>query len=105
LDGTFTGGAGVGGGAVASSTTITFKRDGTYERESVGTFSTQGRLTAVSGGSVGKERGKYHIDGTALHVIPDGGKETVVSTFPYDDGSTGPAPRSVYFNGAFLKRK
>ena len=104
LDGTFEGGASVGGGAVMSSTAITFKRDGTYESESAVSFSTQGRTTAVSGGSVGKERGKYRIDGTAMHMMPDGGKETVVSTFPWDDGTQGPAPRSVYFGGGMIKR-
>lgn len=104
LDGTFEGGASVGGGAVMSSTAITFKRDGTYESESAVSFSTQGRTTAVSGGSVGKERGKYRIDGTAMHMMPDGGKETVVSTFPWDDGTQGPAPRRVYFGGGMMNR-
>ena len=105
LDGTFSGGASVGGGAVMSSTSITFRRDGTYQRESAGSFATQGSTTAVSGGSVGTEHGKYRIDGTALYLMPDGGRESVVSTFPYDDGSTGPAPRRMYFGGGMLKRE
>jgi hypothetical protein len=104
LDGTFSGGASVGGGAVMGSTNITFKGDGTYASDSVTSFSSQGRTSGASGGSVGKERGKYRIDGTALHMIPDGGKETVSITFPYDDGSDGPAPRSVYLGGGLLKR-
>ena len=105
LDGTYSGGASVGGGAVMSSTTIAFKRDGTYQRESVSSVSTKTRDSVVSGGSTGTEHGRYRIDGTALHMLPDGGKEAVVSTFPYDDGSTGPAPRSVFFSGGMLKRQ
>ncbi|GAC1420763.1 MAG: hypothetical protein NVSMB62_15050 [Acidobacteriaceae bacterium] len=105
LDGAYSGGASVGGGAVMASTTITFKRDGTYQRDSVGSVSTKTRDSTVSGGSVGTEHGRYRIDGTALHLLPEGGKETVVSTFPYDDGSAGPAPRSVFFSGGMLKRQ
>ena len=104
LDGTFSGGASVGGGAVMSSTTITFKADGSYQRESVGSFSSKGAIGGVSGGTTGNERGKYRVEGTALHLIPDGGKEMVVSTFPYDDDTKGPAPRSLYFSGGMLKR-
>jgi hypothetical protein len=102
LDGTFSGGASISGGA--SSSTITFKSDGTYDRKSAGTISSKGATTYVSGGSAGTEHGKYRIDGTALHMIPDGGKETVVSTFPYDDGTKGPAPRRMYLGGLMLKR-
>ena len=103
LDGTFSGGASVGGGAVMSNMTISFKSDGTYQRESLGSFSSTGTRSAVTGSSAGSERGKYRIEGTALHLMPEGGKETVVSTFPYDDGSKGPAPRSVYFGGGMLE--
>ena len=58
----------------------------------------------MTGSSAGSERGNYRIEGTALHLMPEAGKETVVSTFSYDDGSKGPARRSVYFGGGMLKR-
>ena len=87
-----------------SSTTITFKRDGTYDSESAVSFSSVSRKTEGSGGSTSGERGRYRIDGTALHLMPDGGKEMVVSTFPWDDGSQGAPPRSVYFGGKMMKR-
>ncbi|GAC1432437.1 MAG: hypothetical protein NVSMB6_30420 [Burkholderiaceae bacterium] len=105
LNGTFTGGASVGGGALMSSTDITFKPDGSYQRGSAASFSATGRTTASSGGATSQEQGKYRIDGIALHLMPDGGKETVVTTFPYDDGTTGPAPRKIYFGGGMLSRK
>ncbi len=104
LDGTFSGGASVGGGAVMSSMTITFKPDGSYQRESTGSFASKSTRSTVTGGATGSERGRYRIEGTALHLMPEGGKATVVSTFPYDDGSKGPTPRSVYFGGGMLKR-
>ena len=104
LDGVFEGGASVGGGAVMSSTAITFHADGSYTRESAASFKTTTSASTVSGGSTGADKGRYRIEGTALHLMPEGGKETVVSTFPYDDGSQGPAPRRVYFGGGMLKR-
>lgn len=104
LDGTFTGGASVGGGAVMSSMTITFKPDGSYQLESAASFSSKGKVSNVSGGSTGGERGTYRINGNALTLMPQGGKQQVVSTFPYDDGSKGPEPRSIYFGGGMLKR-
>ncbi len=104
LDGTFSGGASVGGGAVMASNNITFRPDGTYERNSVSSFASRGSISAASGGSTGKDRGKYRIDGTALHMIPDGGKETIVMTFPFDDGTKGPAPRSIYYGAGIMSR-
>jgi hypothetical protein len=37
-------------------------------------------------------------------MMPDGGKETVVSTFPWDDHTPGPAQRRVYFGGGMMNR-
>ena len=103
LDGVFTGGASVGGGAVISSLTIIFKPDGSYRRDSAASFSNKGKVDA-SGGSIAAERGAYRIDGNALYLMPEGGKQQVVSTFPYDDGTKGAQPRSIYFGGGMLKR-
>ncbi len=104
LEGTFSGGASAGGGAIMRSTVITFRRDGTYVSEAIGTVLSVGRTSAISAGSTGTERGKYRIEVTALHMTPDGGKETVYNTFPYDDHTPGPAPRGVYFGGTLLTR-
>lgn len=104
LDGTFTGGNSVGGGALMANSNITFHRDGTYQSGTVTSFDSRGRTTWVSGGSQRSEQGRYRIDGTALHMTPDGGKESVFSTFPWDDGTTGPAPRAVYFGGNMMTR-
>ena len=105
LEGTFSGGASIGGGALMGSSTITFHGDGTYVSNSVTSFSSQGRTSAAFGGSRGKEMGKYRIDGTAMHMMPNGGREALFTTFPYDDGTNGPAPRKVYFGGGLLSRE
>lgn len=102
LDGTFEGGN--SSGAVASNITISFKGDGTYESKQVSSFSSKGTRTDASGGSMRTERGKYRIDGTALHMLPEGGKDQIFSTFPNDDHTAGPAPRSIYFSGIMLTR-
>jgi hypothetical protein len=104
LDGTFTGGNSVGGGALMTSSDITFHRDGTYQSGTITSFDSKGRTSEVSGGFQQSEHGRYRIDGTALHMTPDGGKESVFSTFPWDDGTPGPAPRAVYFSGIMMTR-
>lgn len=104
LEGTFEGGASVGGGALMASTMITFKRDGTYQCGTAVSFSSVGRTTAVAGGSTTSERGKYRIDGPALHMTPEGGQESVYSTFPWDDHTPGPAPQHVYLGGRMMNR-
>lgn len=105
LEGTYSGGSSTGGGTLMGSTSITFRRDGTYVSDSATSFASQGRSSGASGESVSKVSGKYRIDGTALHMMPNGGKETVVMTFPYDDGTPGPAPRSVYYGAGMMNRQ
>jgi hypothetical protein len=104
LNGTFSGGNSVGGGALMASSDITFHPDGTYQSGLVTSFDSKGRTSEVSGGSQHSEHGKYRIVGTALHMTPDGGKESVFSTFPWDDGTSGPAPRALYFSGIMMTR-
>lgn len=104
LDGTFEGGASVGGGAAMSSTTITFNDDGTYALSSTASFNMKSETSEVSTGGSGGERGTYALDGTALTLQPEGGEARVYSVFPYDDGTEGPAPRRLYFGGGMLKR-
>jgi hypothetical protein len=104
LEGTFSGGSSVGGGALMTNFDITFHRDGTYQSGIITSFDSKGRTTEATGGSQHSEHGRYRIEGTALHMTPDGGKESVFSTFPWDDGTTGPAPRAIYFSGTMMTR-
>ncbi|WP_257388619.1 copper resistance protein NlpE [Tahibacter caeni] len=103
IDGVYTGGASVGGGAVMSAATLTLRGDGSYALSSVGSVRTG--TEAGSFGSSAEEQGRYRIDENALTLIPSGGAEKRFSSFPYDDGSAGPAPRRIYFGGGMLKRQ
>ena len=100
LDGRFTGGASVGGGAVSSAMTITFEPDGTYKLSSIGGIST----AEASAGSSHEESGTYSIDDTVLTLTPNGGTPRTLTTFPYDDGTEGVKPRRMFFGGGMLKR-
>jgi hypothetical protein len=101
LDGTFSGGASVGGGVVASVVTITFAPDGSYTLSTQGSVSTAD-TSALSGAA---ERGSYEIDGNLLTLTPEGGTPRSLTTFPYDDGSEGAQPRRIFFGGGMLKRQ
>jgi hypothetical protein len=101
LDGTFTGGASAGFGAVASAMTVSFRPDGTYTLSSIGSVST----SEGSAGSSAGESGRYEIDGNLLTLTPDGGETRSLTTFPYDDGSEGAQPRRMFFGGGMLKRQ
>ena len=100
LDGRFTGGASVGGGAVSSAMTVTFAPDGTYTLSSIGAVST----SEGSAGSSREESGTYSIDDTVLTLSPTGGASRTLTTFPYDDGTEGVKPRRMFFGGGMLKR-
>lgn len=101
LDGTYSGGASAGFGAVTSVVTVTFRPDGSYSLSSLGAVST----SEGSAGSSGDETGRYEIDGNLLTLTPDGGASRSLTTFPYDDGSEGAQPRRMFFGGGMLKRQ
>ena len=101
LDGTYTGGASAGFGAVSSAMTVTFRDDGTYTLSSIGAVVT----SEGSAGSTGEESGTYEIDGNLLTLTPQGGDARELTTFPYDDGSEGEQPRRLFFGGGMLKRQ
>jgi hypothetical protein len=100
LDGTFSGGASAGFGAVSSAMTVTFKPDGSYTLSSTGAVVT----SEGSAGSSNEERGTYEIDGNLLTLTPESGAPRSLTTFPYDDGSEGAQPRRMFFGGGMLKR-
>ena len=106
LDGVFSGGASAGSGRVANATTLTLTGAGQYRLEQVGSVrSAPSAGTQLQAGSSGGESGTYELSGTVLTLKPAGGPPRQVLTFPYDDGSKGPQPRRVFFDGAMLKRQ
>lgn len=103
IDGVYAGGASVGGGAVMSASTLTLRSDGSYSLSSVGSVATGTEAGTV--GSSREEQGSYRFDENALILTPQNGAQRHYSSFPYDDGSAGPAPRRIYFGGGMLKRQ
>jgi hypothetical protein len=104
IDGVYAGGASVGGGAVMSASTLTLRGDGSYSLSSIGSVAT-GTAEAGTVGSSREEQGRYRFDDNVLILTTAAGAERRYSSFPYDDGSAGPAPRRIYFGGGMLKRQ
>lgn len=103
LSGVFEGGASAGYGAVANAHTITFNPDGTYKMSSAASLKSEvSNGTQLQGGATGEESGTYSISGTTM-TLTGGGKTRQVLTFPYDDGTKGPAPRRIMFDAIMLK--
>lgn len=106
LDGVFSGGASAGSGRVANVTTLTLTSSGRYTLEQVGSVrSAPSAGTRLQGGASGGESGTYELSGTALTLRPAGGAPRQALAFPYDDGTKGPQPRRLFFDGAMLKRQ
>ena len=106
LDGVFTGGASAGSGRVANATTLTLMSSGQYQLEQVGSVtSAPSAGTQLQAGSSGGDAGTYDLSGTVLILKSASGKSRHVLTFPYDDGTKGPQPRRMFFDGAMLKRQ
>jgi hypothetical protein len=105
INGVFSGGASAGYGKAANATSITFSSNGTYKLEQVGAVhSDTSAGTQLYAGSSGSETGTYDLSGTTLILKSSGGKSRQIVSFPYDDGTKGPAPRRIFFDGAMLKR-
>ena len=103
LEGKFSGGQSAGGGAVASSTTISFSPDGSYALSSTGSVSPGGGV-AGSAASSSSETGSYELSGTSLTLRSAGGAAKKILVFPYDDGGKGKQPARLYFGGTMLRR-
>ena len=103
LSGQFEGGASAGYGAVSNATTIVFSPDGTYKSSSAASLKSESSNgTQLAGGATGSESGTYSINGTTM-TMTGGGKTRQVLTFPYDDGTSGPAPRRIMFDAIMMK--
>lgn len=103
LSGQFEGGASAGYGAVSNAHTINFNSDGTYKMSSAASLKSESSNgTQLSGGATGDESGTYSISGTTM-TLTGGGKTRQVLTFPYDDGTKGPAPRRIMFDAIMMK--
>ena len=104
LSGLFEGGASAGYGRVSNATELTLTSDGKYTLSAAASLKSESSNGSqlYGGASSGKETGTYSISGTTL-TLTGGGKTRQLLTFPYDDGSKGPQPRRLMFDGIIMK--
>lgn len=105
FDGEYEGGASVGGGALMSSTTITFARDGTFRRGSVSSVRLTGERTTVSGGAQSEAGGTYEFDGFTLTLRSAAGEEQKFTVFAFGDVDAAGKPAHIYRDGTMMRRR
>lgn len=105
FDGEYSGGASIGGGALASSNTIVFRADGTYSRESVASFKAASDRSVVSGGSTGAAAGTYAFDGFTLSLTATDGTVQAFTVFAFGHNDAAGRPEYIYRDGQMMKRR
>lgn len=105
FDGEYEGGASVGGGALMSSTTIAFSRDGTFRRGSVSSVRMTGERTTVSGGAQSEAAGTYEFDGFTLTLKTKEGEEQKFTVFAFGDVDAAGRPQHIYRDGGMMRRQ
>lgn len=105
LDGEYEGGASLGGGAIASSNTVVFRKDGTFSRASVASFRTTSDRSTVSGGSQGEAAGTYEFDGYTLTLTETGAEPRKFTVFAFSDEDIAGRPEYIYRDGTMMKRR
>ena len=107
------------GGRVRMETALTLHRDGSYALDgqtaifpgALGPYSTDSPSRPAATDSLPpaaattSESGKYAFEGAEILFWPSHNKKHHEAiAFAYDDGSPGPRPRQLYFNGLMLQR-
>jgi len=105
LEGEYEGGASLGGGAIASSNTLVFRKDGTFSRASVASFKTTGDGSTVSGGSQGDAAGTYEFDGYTLTLTEANAEPRKFTVFAFSDEDAAGRPLYIYRDGTMMKRR
>jgi hypothetical protein len=103
LDGSYEGGASIGGGSMSSSSSLNFRRDGTYSRGSVVNVSSTGRTTEVSGGVTGGATGTYQFDEYTL-TLRENSTERKYTVFAYGSRDAAGRPEQIFWEGVLVKR-
>lgn len=105
FNGSCTGGASIGGGALSSSSTMQFNSDGTYQRQASAYIASVGRTSEVSGGTTSAASGTYAFDGYTL-TLQEGGKRRSFTVFAFGDFAN-PAlpPEWIYREGTMMACK
>ncbi|AOS44725.1 Agenet domain protein [Lacunisphaera limnophila] len=105
FDGEYEGGASIGGGALMSSTTLTFARDGTFRRGSVSSFKAVSDHSVVSGGATDEADGSYEFNGHTLTLVTKGGETQAFTVFAFGDRDEAGRPDYIYRDGTMMRRQ
>ena len=105
FDGEYEGGASIGGGALMSSNTLVFRRDGTFARESLANINVANSRSTVSGGAQGAAAGTYEFDGFTLTLKPNNEPAVKFTVFAFGDKDSAGRPEYIYRDGTMMKRQ
>ncbi|HSH93791.1 MAG TPA: hypothetical protein VK968_06570 [Roseimicrobium sp.] len=105
LDGEYEGGASFGGGAVANSNTLVFRKDGTFARSSIGSIRSTGEGTTVSAGSQSEAAGAYEFDGYTLTLTYADGTVKAHTVFAFSDEDGEGRPEYIYRDGTMMRNQ
>ena len=106
-DVSYEGGATASGGGVfvASSSTLTFRRDGTFSRHAIGSASMATTHGTVGGGSAGTADGTYEFEGYTLTLKHAEGREERFTVFGAFGRDSQGAPDHLWREGTMLERQ
>lgn len=93
-----------GGNSVANSHSFTFRADGTFTREDVGSVRGATDRTVLSAGSTGTGAGTWKAEGFTLVLTDSAGKTERKMAFPWSTDDKTP-PNRLYLGGTLLKRQ
>ncbi|MCC6414783.1 MAG: hypothetical protein IT582_02610 [Opitutaceae bacterium] len=105
FDGVYEGGASIGGGAMASSSAVEFRRDGTYAREGVANVGNTTSQSVVSGGAQSRGAGTYAFDGYTLTLKPNDGAAVSYTVIAFGEKDAAGRPEYIYRDGTMMKRQ
>jgi hypothetical protein len=88
---------------MSSSSSLNFRRDGTYSRGSVVNVSSTGRTTEVSGGVTGGATGTYQFDEYTL-TLRENSTERKYTVFAYGSRDAAGRPEQIFWEGVLVKR-
>ncbi|MCW5550370.1 MAG: hypothetical protein KIT44_15515 [Opitutaceae bacterium] len=105
FDGEYEGGASIGGGAVMASSTLVFRRDGTFARESVANVSGTSDRSVVTAGTTGASAGTYEFDGFTLTLRSNGEPARSYTVLAFGDKDEAGRPEYLYRDGTMMRRQ
>jgi hypothetical protein len=105
FDGEYEGGASIGGGALSASTTLVFRKDGTFTRGSVASISSTSAGSTISGGAQGQGAGTYAFDGHTLTLTHTGEAAQTFTVFAFGDKDAAGRPEYIYRDGTMMRRQ